>query len=222
MDAEPLFSPADHDLMRYDPAVDRELVREKTGLVLKLGHECNTPLYALDELALCVAQDKPERWKHRVSWSFGMAAHPKDRLIVKPRYTWNGNDPDPVLREALWTPAGYRLELARFHVGPEMVHGKEMANFIAQAYGVIEFATHRVRLVSRDAWLEADLLAVAEVIETLRTDPATVFARSGGWGSCCFCGKHLSEPVSKRVGYGPDCAKKLQLAHGATASVLTP
>lgn len=55
----------------------------------------------------------------------------------------------------------------------------------------------------------ADRLSVEvhEIIEQLAHDPANVAkAMAAKLGVCMYCGQRLSDPVSKRVGYGPVCA----------------
>jgi hypothetical protein len=61
---------------------------------------------------------------------------------------------------------------------------------------------------------ESDLLAVAEVFETLESDPDAVLRRRAqSWPHCCFCGKRLTDPDSLGRGYGPECASQFRLAH---------
>lgn len=59
---------------------------------------------------------------------------------------------------------------------------------------------------------------VADVTETIKAfgaDPEGVAAKYGiSVGCCCFCAKDLTDPRSKEVGYGPDCAKNWKLKWG--------
>ena len=59
--------------------------------------------------------------------------------------------------------------------------------------------------------VDEDLIAVAEVIEALNADRDGLLARESDW--CCFCGKALTDPNSRSLGYGPDCAKLYGLPH---------
>jgi hypothetical protein len=200
------------DFTRYDPAVDRVLCWEDRRLVLRLGHECNTPLYALSGFATAAALDKPETWKGsgRVSWTFRLVTDvPTDRLVVKPVYEWvkdkdlmpaEGSDAWP----GFWWDKAYRVQLicwrpdrhAHVHVSGQ-IHTWDQRVFLASGR------------------IEADLLAIAEVIETLSANPAAVLARARE--HCGFCGKALTDAISQQVGYGPDCAERYGLAHSARA-----
>lgn len=204
------------DVTTYDPAVDRKLVEEPrhaaygggSRLVLKLGHEGNTPLYALDHFAWALAEGKPETWRpgkrnrNLISWSFGLLTEqPGDRLIVKPQYRWIvtpaewTETPEP----GWWDVKGYDLILHLF-----------IAPYAHQPWGTIDGARQRV-FFSPAQHLEDYYRVTAEVVETLATDRAAVLARARD--ACCFCHRVLTDPISTQTGYGPDCAKKFGLAH---------
>ncbi len=52
------------------------------------------------------------------------------------------------------------------------------------------------------------------LIQEFALDPMAVAkAMAGKLGACLYCGQRLSDPVSKRVGYGPVCAKNWGLPH---------
>jgi hypothetical protein len=213
---------ATEDFTRYDPAVDREIRTNglwTDHLILRLGHECNSPIYALVGFAEALAQGRPKTWRPRISWTFRfLTGRETDRLIVKPKYEWQ--EPDEHLPEGWWMNQGFRLVLIRWHAGPVIVGGHEFPKGVhVRSHGSIAFGSYRVRFPHLPLEFEReDLLAVAEVIETLSTDPAAVLARARG--RCCFCSKPLTDPISMRVGYGPDCAQRLQLAHSARGGLL--
>lgn len=53
-------------------------------------------------------------------------------------------------------------------------------------------------------------------LEAFGGDPvAHAVAHGKDTGACCFCSITLDDPVSKQVGYGPQCAKKYELAYPA-------
>lgn len=61
---------------------------------------------------------------------------------------------------------------------------------------------------------------VFQTILALRDDPASIATHFGrGTGRCCFCGRTLtdkkSDPKQGGVGYGPICADRYGLPHGA-------
>lgn len=57
--------------------------------------------------------------------------------------------------------------------------------------------------------------AVVEMLKSFAADPAGVAAAYGQrTGSCCFCGRELTDERSTDVGYGPVCAEKYGLTWG--------
>lgn len=51
--------------------------------------------------------------------------------------------------------------------------------------------------------------AISRALVAFAADPAEAAARYGRLtGHCCFCGRHLDDPKSTALGYGPVCAKK--------------
>jgi hypothetical protein len=69
--------------------------------------------------------------------------------------------------------------------------------------------------------LASDAAAVVAVVSAFACDPVSAAAQYGkDHGSCCFCGKDLTDQKSGgsvEMGYGPVCAKKFGLVHGASA-----
>lgn len=56
---------------------------------------------------------------------------------------------------------------------------------------------------------------VVTIIKAFGSDPEGVAAKYGiTVGCCCFCARDLTDPRSKEVGYGPDCAKAWKLKWG--------
>jgi Family of unknown function (DUF6011) len=54
-------------------------------------------------------------------------------------------------------------------------------------------------------------------LEAFAQDPAqAAIAYGQATGSCCFCAKELSDPVSVELGYGPICATRWGLPHRHT------
>lgn len=59
---------------------------------------------------------------------------------------------------------------------------------------------------------------VRMVIESLANDPIGVSkAMAAKLGACIYCGNRLSDPISKRMGYGKTCASHYGLPYGANA-----
>jgi hypothetical protein len=56
---------------------------------------------------------------------------------------------------------------------------------------------------------------VAALLTAFSADPVKVASQYGSLtGRCCFCGRHLSDPQSTYIGYGPVCAKHFGLPWG--------
>lgn len=69
----------------------------------------------------------------------------------------------------------------------------------------------------RDASPE-NLPGIVALLRTLAADPAGTAAAYGkATKECCFCELELTDPRSKEVGYGRDCAKRYALPWGAKA-----
>lgn len=64
---------------------------------------------------------------------------------------------------------------------------------------------------------------LVEMLRRLALEPAKVAAEYGKlMGVCCFCGRHLEDPRSTEVGYGPVCAQHFALPWGEYAAIPTP
>jgi hypothetical protein len=60
--------------------------------------------------------------------------------------------------------------------------------------------------------------AIGDRLRAFAADPAAVAAQHGQvTKSCCFCNKNLTDPRSRTVGYGPDCASNFGLPWGAVS-----
>lgn len=58
--------------------------------------------------------------------------------------------------------------------------------------------------------------AVTAALVEIEANPAEALGRMGrAEGTCCFCGKDLTDEASTTHGYGPVCAKNWGLPHGA-------
>ena len=58
---------------------------------------------------------------------------------------------------------------------------------------------------------------IGDQLRAFAIDPAAVAARHGQiTKSCCFCNRNLTDPRSRAVGYGPDCAGHFGLPWGAS------
>lgn len=65
---------------------------------------------------------------------------------------------------------------------------------------------------------EAERNLILEMLGEFANDPAKVAkASSALMHECSFCGRQLSDPRSKAVGYGPDCAANFGLPWGTEA-----
>ena len=213
---------------------ERRLERDAKGLYLRLGNECNTPIYTLTNWAGALCFDKPRTWKggrhgkgHRPpTWTFGLAeaesqdATLKGRLVIQPGFEWTDE------HDIGWMPSDrYRLELVRWYPGPITFEGHDFPKGVGvHTRGQIENVYQSVRLTSGTSdRAEGDLLVVAEVIETLKADPEAVLRRRAHvWPHCCFCGRGLTDPDSRHRGYGPECAQQMRLAHGGAVRQMTP
>ena len=88
----------------------------------------------------------------------------------------------------------------------------------------VELATPRLRYVSHSPQIaltgngpivrgwgresESDTRLVVEVLAAFLADPASAFARHGGW--CGICGRMLTDPRSLSRGIGPECMSALE------------
>jgi len=62
---------------------------------------------------------------------------------------------------------------------------------------------------------------IGEALKAFAADPAGVAAAHGQvTHACCFCNKTLTDPRSRTVGYGPDCAGNFGLPWGAVDDTL--
>ena len=62
---------------------------------------------------------------------------------------------------------------------------------------------------------------IGEALKAFAADPAGVAAAHGQvTHACCFCNKTLTDPRSRTVGYGPDCADNFGLPWGAVDDTL--
>lgn len=69
------------------------------------------------------------------------------------------------------------------------------------------------RISSDDRWIENPHVdvppGIPDALRRFATDPLKVAAEYGRiHGSCCFCGRDLTSAESKRLGYGPICARQ--------------
>ena len=73
--------------------------------------------------------------------------------------------------------------------------------------------TYYGRIMPDGTWDGRDN-SVLPVIKLIADDPlAAIKAHGHTTGRCCFCNDLLTNETSKRVGYGPVCAKKWKLAY---------
>ena len=56
---------------------------------------------------------------------------------------------------------------------------------------------------------------VKDLLQDFSLDPQRVAKASASkLGACSFCGSRLSDPISKKMGYGPVCASNYHLPWG--------
>ena len=79
------------------------------------------------------------------------------------------------------------------------------------------------RITPQGGWVSsrkidaAELRAVEAALAEFNADPAAAAASYGhAVGSCCFCGRELTDERSVSVGYGPICADRFGLSWGET------